>query len=199
MSFLKKSTARLVLRALEASDYSAWVEFWNSNTKAKNEWDIANRRRTNLSRKDFSQVLKLQKTRRKNDDYYDFLAFRKSDGKIIGSISIMDVSRGLFQSAYLGYSISNQFWGMGYGKEAVRACIDLAFTALKLHRIEAGISPHNKRSIALAKSLRMRKEGRKARALFLDERWQDMMVYALTCEDWGLKFRGPKLTLSNRR
>lgn len=47
--------------------------------------------------------------------------------------------------------------------------IDIGFKDIKLHRIEAGIEPGNKRSIALAKSLKMRREGLKKRPFSLEK------------------------------
>jgi ribosomal-protein-alanine N-acetyltransferase len=71
-----------------------------------------------------------------------------------------------------------------------QAVIKLGFTKMKLHRIEAGVEPTNLRSIRLARSLKMRKEGLKKRALFLGGKWIDIVIYALTTEDVKMKFRG---------
>jgi ribosomal-protein-alanine N-acetyltransferase len=124
------------------------------------------------------------------DKFFDLAAFDKKTGEYIGNAALMDISRGIFQNAYLGYRIFNQFWKKGFGKELVEAVIELSFTELKLHRIEAGIDSTNFRSIRLARSLKMRKEGMKKRALFLENKWKDLVVYALTTEDWNIKFRG---------
>ena len=198
---LKLVTKRLEIRPYAHSDFKAWVEFWTSMSRQKNEWDIARKGVQNdLSIKQFKQVLKHQNERRTNDSFYDFGVFIRSSGTLVGNVSLMDVSRGVFHNAYMGYSLSNLYWGRGFGKEAVRACIELGFTKIGLHRIEAGISPNNRRSIGLARTLGMRREGRKVQALFLEGRWQDIMVYALTCEDWGLKFNGSKpKPFGNRR
>lgn len=186
------TTRRLVVRPYRRGDYRAWVQYWQTMLAPQNLWDIsAMKKNRDLSPKAFREMLAVQKDRRARDFFYDFVAFRKSDGQIVGALSLMDVSRGVFQSAYLGYSMSNLYWGKGYGKEAVKACVKLGFTDLRLHRIEAGIEPGNKRSAALAKSIGMRREGRKVRSLYLRNKWVDLMVYALTCEDLGLKFRGP--------
>ena len=110
----------------------------------------------------------------------------------------MDLSRGVFQNAYLGYRLFNKHWNKGYGKEMVRASFCMAFENLKLHRLEAGIDPRNRRSILLARSVGMRKEGLKKRALFLNGKWQDIVIYSITCEEVGVKFRGDLKSLSLR-
>ena len=106
---------------------------------------------------------------------------------MVGRASLMDISRGLFQNAYLGYHIYSPFWGQGYGRELVSATIDIAFHDLKLHRIEAGIEPDNVPSIALAESLNMRHEGLSARRLYLRGQWVDVSIYALTAEEVGIE------------
>jgi len=96
----------------------------------------------------------------------------------------MDISRGIFQNAYLGYSVLNSYWGQGFGKELAKCAIKIGFTELELHRIEAGIAPNNIRSVRLAESLGMRKEGLSKRRLLLNNEWSDMLIYAITVEEF---------------
>lgn len=105
----------------------------------------------------------------------------------------MEVTRGISQSAYLGYRIFNNHWGQGYAKESVRVMIDIGFKKLKLHRIEAGIEPKNLRSRRLAKSLGLRREGIKKRALFFRGSWIDLVMFTVTSEDLGLRYNPKNL------
>lgn len=102
----------------------------------------------------------------------------------------MEVTRGVSQTCFLGYYLYNNYWGRGWAKEAVKAALDIGFKDLKLHRIEAGIEPSNRRSLKLARSLKMRREGVKKRAIHLRGEWVDLVMYTLTTEDIGLKFKG---------
>lgn len=110
----------------------------------------------------------------------------------------MDISRSISQTCFLGYRIFNAHWDQGYAKEAVKAVIEIGFRDLKLHRIEAGIEPNNTRSLRLAKSLKMRREGVKKRALFIRNTWIDLVMYTLTCEDLGRKFETNALVRKRR-
>ena len=110
----------------------------------------------------------------------------------------MEVSRGIFQNAYLGYGILNTYWGEGYGKEMVQEILKIGFKDLKIHRIEAGIEPKNKRSLALAKSVGLRLEGLSKRRLFLNSEWLDMNIYAMTADELGFKGHTGK-PIQNRR
>ena len=192
MKSLRRETARLVLRPLKPSDYARWKLTHSTMLDPKNIWDAKRRTDDLLTREKFKQVLQAQKTRRENDSFYDFAVFEKKTGDLIGSVSAMDVLRGVAQTAFLGYGIYNRYWGKGYAKEAVRALIDIAFTDLSLHRLEAGIEPSNRRSIMLARSLKLRKEGLKKRAIYLRETWIDLVMYSATCEDFSYSYRWKK-------
>lgn len=187
MPRLRRATRRLVLRPLTASDYGVWREGRLSLGPRKNPWDLAPRGAKNATRAAFRKTLAANAERRKAGVHYALGVFEKSSGALVGGASVMDVVRGVTHSAYLGYWIHNAHWGKGYGKEAVRALIDVAFRDLKLHRVEAGVQPYNRRSILLARALGLRKEGLKKRMVFLDGAWRDLVMYSATCDEFGFK------------
>jgi ribosomal-protein-alanine N-acetyltransferase len=162
---LSRKTQRLIIRPLVLSDFDAWQVSFSTMRPQQNKWDQENRPKTELTKSNFRKILKSQKTLRERDQFYDLAVFEKKSGELIGNVAAMDVLRGLGQSAYLGYFMHNRYWGKGYGKEATLAMIDIAFRDIKLHRIEAGIEPSNRRSILLARSIGLRKEGLKKRAV----------------------------------
>lgn len=185
-SYLNRVTKRLIVRPLEREDFDTWKAGFLSFGESKNPWDHGGSSAELLTRANFAQLLRDQKIKRKNDHFYNFAVFERSTGAFIGSTALMDVSRALFQNAYIGYWIGNTHWGQGFGHEAVDITIDIAFRDLNLHRVEAGIHPKNRRSIALARALGMRREGVSRRRLYLKNVWQDMVLYALTSEERGL-------------
>ncbi len=178
-----KKTSRLILRPLEATDYENWVQAYSSMRPPQNEWDETNWAESELTPKKFKELLKSEKDQRTRDHFYSFGVFLKDDGTLIGLVTLMDISRAIFQNAYIGYRIFNNYWGYGFAQEATRGCIDIAFKKLKLHRVEAGIAPTNKKSIKVAKALKMRKEGLSKRRLLVHKKWQDMEIWALTKEE----------------
>ncbi|WII73674.1 GNAT family protein [Bdellovibrio sp. 22V] len=180
---LSKTTKRLIIRPLEEYDFENWAQAHSSMRSPQNEWDETNWDDSELTLKKFKAILKEQKQKRSADHFYDFGIFRKDDGILIGTVSLMDISRGVFQNAYLGYRIYNNFWGHGYAQEACKAAFHLAFKNLKLHRLEAGIAPSNKKSIKTAKALGLRKEGLSKKRLLVNKKWKDMLIYAITKED----------------
>ena len=193
------STKRLIIRPLRDANFARWHCAYSNFSAKKNEWDISPKSTSELTKPDFKKLLKQLKTLRDDDEFYDFGVFLKSTDELIGRVSLMDVSRAVFQNAYLGYRIFNPHWKQGYGKEAVQGMLTFGFTKLKLHRIEAGVAPGNRRSILLARSLKMRKEGLKKRALYLEGNWVDIVIYTATCEDLGIKFKGDLKALAPQR
>lgn len=164
---------------------------------ARNEWDESPWADSELTLKKFKELLKNQKDLSHKDQFYEMGIFRKDDGVFIGVVSLMDVSRKIFQNAYLGYKIFNIYWGQGYASEACRGMLEIGFKDLGLHRIEAGIGPSNKLSIRVAKAIGLRKEGLSRKRLFVDKQWVDVALYAATCEDFGLKFKPKTKRLLN--
>ncbi len=194
---LEKRTKRLVLRPMRATDYVVWRTACLTRPAPKNEWDRPPRTEREVTRAEFRKILRGQSERRRGDSFYELSIFLH-DGRLIGAVSFMDVKRGVSQDAFIGYGIFNPYWGRGYAREALRAAFEIGFRKLGLHRIEAGIEPRNRRSIALARAVGMRKEGLKERLLFLRGAWRDHLMYTVTCEDLGWKYRGPRPTFERR-
>lgn len=188
---LFRQTKRLVIRPLELRDFENWRQAFSSLRPAQTPWDETNWKASELTRAKFKQLLLRQKREMREGSYYNFAVFRADDGIMIGNVSLMEVQRGPHQSAYLGYRILNPFWRQGFATEACRGVIELAFRELKLHRLEAGISPSNRVSLRVARRLGMRREGVTRNRLYLYGAWQDLVLYAVTSEDRGEKFRFP--------
>lgn len=112
------------------------------------------------------------------------LVCRIEDGAIIGVFTLSQIVRGLFQSGYLGYYALEPFAGHGYMRDAMELTLRHAFTALKLHRVEANIQPENAASIALAKRAGFRLEGYSPRYLKVAGRWRDHQRWAILIDDW---------------
>ncbi len=183
------NSKKLTLKILDKNDYEAWKAAYQSQLNPQNKWDRAHRNQE-VSKKKFNQVLLAQKKSRKLDKNYEYAIFRNDTNELIGFVMAMDVVRGLTHSAYLGYILFNRHWGQGLATEAIRAFFKIAFTDLKLHRLQAGIEPHNKRSMRVAKSLGMRKEGTSKKIVYLRNEWQDLVQFAITSEEVKIKWKG---------
>ncbi len=171
-------TKRLTVRFMKKKDFKAWKKTLTTLSKKKNQWDIGTVPNNHDALLSFqrSQIAFFDKLR-SEDKAYHFGVFEKKTGAFVGHFSLKEVRRGVYQSAETGYHIYHQYWGKGYGKEALKAIVDIGFKHLKLHRIEAGIELHNIRSMRLAKTVGFEKVGLMRHAVCLDGEWKDMIWY----------------------
>jgi len=119
-----------------------------------------------------------------SERYVGRLVCLRGTEDIVGAISLSEVVRGVFQSAYLSYYGSARHAGKGLMREGLLLFLGHAFRALKLHRVEANIQPENVRSVALVRSLGFHQEGFSPRYLKISGRWRDHERWALLAEDW---------------
>ena len=113
---------------------------------------------------------------------YRFALELVSDGTLIGGcrIHFEDVRN---KMASIGMSLHRDYQGRGYGTEVGMLLLEMAFTQLDLHRIEAMIDPGNERSLALARRAGFVREGL-LRERILEERWLDTEVHSLLEREW---------------
>jgi ribosomal-protein-alanine N-acetyltransferase len=99
------------------------------------------------------------------------------EGEIAGRITLNNVVRGPFQSASVGYWVSQDRNGRGIATAAVAALVELAFGELGLHRLEAGTLLHNHGSQRVLARNGFVEYGRPPRYLQIDGRWQDHVLF----------------------
>lgn len=87
-------------------------------------------------------------------------------------------------AAKLGYAIRADQWNRGYATDATRTIANFGFTELGLHRITAAIGPDNHASIAVAKRLGMRYEGRLRDHVHTNGSWRDSLLYSVLAHEW---------------
>ena len=107
------------------------------------------------------------------------------DGGLVGQVTAMNVVRGAFQCAAIGYWVSEEVAGRGVMPTAVALLVDHLFGPVGLHRVEVNIRPENAPSRRVAEKLGFREEGLHERYLYIDGAWRDHVMYALTAEEVG--------------
>ena len=98
--------------------------------------------------------------------------------RIIGTLSVTQITRGAGLSCTIGYGLSEAEQGLGYMKEAVRATVDHAFTKMGMHRVTAGYMPRNRRSASVLSACGFQIEGYARAYLLINGRWEDHVLTA---------------------
>jgi ribosomal-protein-alanine N-acetyltransferase len=104
------------------------------------------------------------------------------DGELVGRLALSNLVRGVFQNAYLGYSIGEQWNGQGLATEAVALAVEFAFGELGLHRVQAAVMPRNSGSIRVLEKNGFREEGYAVGYLCINGVWEDHRIFARTAE-----------------
>lgn len=116
----------------------------------------------------------------------DFIIEERSTEKPIGwaSISMHQWNR-RSTSADIGLAIGEKDrWRKGYGTEVTDLLLREAFEQLNLHRVGWWTFAENEGSLALAKKMGFREEGRIRDSVFFDNRFHDSVVLGLLKEEY---------------
>jgi [ribosomal protein S5]-alanine N-acetyltransferase len=109
------------------------------------------------------------------------------ENRFCGQLTVGNVVRGAFNSAYVGYWVDQAVAGRGVMPTALALVVDHCFGAARLHRIEANIRPENVASRRVVEKLGIRQEGIAERFLEIDGVWEDHVRYAITSEEWTVR------------
>ena len=171
---------RLIIQLLRPRDAAAVTEFLRENREYHAPWEqtrplsyyARNKRRADLRR-----------SMRDTSQYQFGLTLRERPRGIVGLISFSNIIHGPFRSCFLGYRMAERYTGRGLMTEALAVACRAMFVRVGLHRIEANIMPCNAPSLAWIRKLGFRYEGRSARYLMIQGRWEDHDRFALLAED----------------
>ncbi|MFS1512969.1 GNAT family protein [Chengkuizengella sp. SCS-71B] len=115
----------------------------------------------------------------KEDAGYSFGIFLIESKELIGNVALTEVVRSDLQSCWLGYCLDKQQNGKGYMTETVKLAVNYAFKELNLHRIEAGVMPHNIGSIKVLEKAGFHKEGIAKKNVRINGKWEDHQTFAI--------------------
>ena len=63
----------------------------------------------------------------------------------------------------------------------------IGFEELALHRVQAAVIPRNAGSIRVLEKAGLRCEGFAERYLLIDGTWEDHILFAVTCDEYGCR------------
>ena len=187
MEDIRAETKRLVIRPLTMEDYAAFVAGYRDSASPRNRFDEGNLDTSFMTERWYEKLLERRKSEAERDYSYVFNIFRKSDGASLGHCDVTPHRREEYQYGRVGYTLHNQYWGVGYGTETVKALIRIGFEALGLHRLEAHVNIDNLPSKRVLHKAGMIFECVRKGLILEAGHWTDNEVYYINNENWQPK------------
>jgi RimJ/RimL family protein N-acetyltransferase len=92
----------------------------------------------------------------------------------------------------LGIAIGDkEYWGRGYGREAVKLLLDYAFRVRNLRRVWLEVNAANERAIQAYTACGFVEEGRKREHVWLAGRYVDYVIMGVLREEWRASLNYP--------
>ena len=141
------------------------------------DWDPAHRFSAKNSQK------WIEKQYEKEDNY--FFAIRTLDGdRIIGGIGL-DGIRWTHGDCFVGIGLGErEFWGKGYGTDAMKIILRYAFTELNLERVTLDVFEYNQRGVHSYEKAGFILEGRQRGQILREGRRWDVIYMGILRQDW---------------
>ena len=114
-----------------------------------------------------------------DDTRMDLIICLQKTDEPIGDVALLDIDP-LNGKSTVRISIFNkEFWGKGYGTEALKLLISFGFNNLNMNRIGLDVFSFNERAINSYKKLGFQEEGRIREDLFYDGEYHDAVLMGL--------------------
>jgi ribosomal-protein-alanine N-acetyltransferase len=172
------------LRPPRLSDHAEWAQLRLESRNFLEPWE-PRWTEDELSRSAWRRRLRQIRREHRAGRAQSFLVIEKATGRIAGGISLMNIRRGVAQSAEIGYWMGERFAGKGYMVESLALLRDYCFSSLNLQRIEAACVPENHRSAHVLEKAGFAREGLMRSYLCINGKWRDHLLYALIASDCG--------------
>jgi RimJ/RimL family protein N-acetyltransferase len=173
-------TARLVLRPFTAEDRDPLYAF-HSDPDAVRYVPFPPR-----TREQVAEVLrrKVANTElREEGDLLELAVLRADDRTLVGDL-LLALCSVEHQTLEVGYIFAPTAGGPGYATEAVRALVDLAFSAVGGRRVIARVDDRNRRSAALLERLGFRLEAHLIENEWFKGELSSELDYAVLSREW---------------
>ncbi|MEM9432519.1 MAG: GNAT family protein [Pseudomonadota bacterium] len=170
-------TERMTLRLPQHSDFRAWATLRSESLEFLAPWEPS-WAGDHLTRKSFTNRVYWAQRSFNSDTALPVFMERRSDGAILGAITLDNIRRGPAQAGTLGYWIGQSHARQGFMREAILAMVHNAFTALDLSRIEAACLPENEASRGVLEKSGFKYEGVAQSYLQINGRWRNHVLYA---------------------
>jgi RimJ/RimL family protein N-acetyltransferase len=179
-------TARLVLRPFRPEDRDALHAF-HSDPEAVRYVPYPPRTRDQVA--DVLRRKTANTELRSEGDLLELAVLRADDQRLIGDV-LLALRSVEHQTLEVGYIFAPAAGGQGFATEAVRALVDLAFSAVGARRVVARVDDRNRRSAALLERLGFRLEAHLIENEWFKGELSSELDYAVLAREWSLPDSG---------
>ncbi len=119
-----------------------------------------------------------------NPESFGFALRTLTDDRLIGFVGLFDIQwhAGV---AFVGIGIGDkEYWGKGYGTDAMRLILRYAFEAMQLRRVSLDVFEYNQRAYRSYLKAGFVEEGRARQYLHRDGRRWDLIYMGILREEW---------------
>jgi diamine N-acetyltransferase len=164
---------RVRLRPIERDDLPRFVE-WFSDPEVRRHLDLY----LPFSLAQEERWFENLQDRLENQEVV-MMTIETSDGAHIGNISLMPINW-KDRQAELGITIGDKdYWDQGYGSDAIRTMLRVAFDQMNLHRVFLRVHDDNARGIRCYRKVGFRHEGTMREGVFKDGEYRDVHVMSI--------------------
>ncbi|MCL7463673.1 GNAT family protein [Phaeovulum sp. NW3] len=174
---LRIETERMTLRLPQHSDFRDWAWLREESRDFLTQWEPS-WAHDHLGRKAFANRVYWAARAASSGTALPLFLIRREDGAVLGAITLDNIRRGPAQAGTLGYWVGARHARQGFMREAIRAVVHHAFTALDLSRIEAACLPENAASRGVLEKSGFKYEGVAQSYLQINGRWRNHVLYA---------------------
>lgn len=172
-------SSRIRLRKMAEEDielYHAW----------RNDMDVMNSTNPSLD------VYSLQETKAFVEDVIltsnsskSYMIDEKNREKSIGITSLINIDYKNRHAECIIDIGEKEFWGQGYGKEALKLLLDYAFLEMNLHRVSLRVFSFNEKAIGLYEKLGFKHEGVSRQSIFRNGEWHDIFHMGMLYSEYN--------------
>jgi ribosomal-protein-alanine N-acetyltransferase len=98
-------------------------------------------------------------------------------GELMGYL-FLNVKSFINSEAEITYCLKKEFWGQGFGSEALKLFLEFAYHKLQLNRIFARVDEENLRSIRMLEKNGFVYEGKLRQDAFIKGKFRDSLIYS---------------------
>ena len=104
-------------------------------------------------------------------------------GELIGECGLYRIDH-FNRRCELGIAIGREYWGKGFGQDAVRTLVDYAFDHLNLNRVALQVLADDPRAVTAYRKAGFSEEGRLRQQAWVNGAFADELLMAVLREDW---------------